>query len=341
MTIELKQKLFDHIQNFSKKPLRQAALDFFSGLGYQSSRTLEIASVDDFCEEFDVEGHLQHPRALLSKWKQVELLFQLTDEDLSSAQSLFKDDSVHRSVMQSYVFFAVKLQPRDYARGKLADITRRINRVFPMPVLVLFKIDDRLSLAIINRRYHKRDKSRDVLGKVTLIQNINIHQPHRGHLDILSSLALETLETGRRNITSFDQLHTAWAEIFNIELLNQRFYEELSNWYFWARRQVSFPDDLESDELERNSTGIIRLLTRLIFCWFLKEKNFIPDALFDESKLAQILNDLEPDSGSYHQAILQNLFFATLNQRMNLPGEKPARKFAQNQSFHHIQKEYV
>ena len=41
------------------------------------------------------------------------------------------------------------------------------------------------------------------------------------------------------------------TQIFNIELLNERFYRELANWYFWALPQVEFPADLEADDEKR------------------------------------------------------------------------------------------
>ncbi len=81
-----------------------------------------------------------------------------------------------------------------------------------------------------------------MLGKVTLIQDISLETPHRGHLDILSSFALPEL-AGKGGIHSFDALHAAWEEVFNVELLNKKFYRELSNWYFWAMQQVRFPYD--------------------------------------------------------------------------------------------------
>ena len=97
-------------------------------------------------------------------------------------------------------------------------------------------------------------------------------------------------------ITDFDSLHAAWEQIFNIELLNARFYRELSNWYFWALPQVEFPADLEPDDEKRRATGLIRLLTRLIFCWFLKEKNLIPEKLFHPADLGKILKGFDPES---------------------------------------------
>jgi len=45
---------------------------------------------------------------------------------------------------------------------------------------------------------------------------------------------------------------------------------------------VEFPDDAGKDKEVRNATSVIRLITRLIFVWFLKEKGLVPDELFDE-----------------------------------------------------------
>lgn len=332
-----KKNIANAIGNFNNKPLRPASIALFQCLGYQSDKTIEIDSIQDFCDQCDPQKLLEHPNAYLKNWKSVELLFQLTDEELSGNTPFFKNTSVKTSILQSYVFFAIELEELqvgegNYSRSKLAGITRQINRIFPMPVMVLFKIGNCLSIALINRRQNKRDDDKDVLGKVTLIKNIAIDKPHPGHLDILASFALQELSVGSRIIQNFDQLHAAWEAVFNVELLNKRFYEELSNWYFWARKQVNFPADLEPDERTRNATSVIRLLTRLIFCWFLKEKNLIPKKLFLPDDIKQVLVSLDENDSSYFHAILQNLFFATLNQPMNV-GESVHRQFATNGSF--------
>ena len=78
----------------------------------------------------------------------------------------------------------------------------------------------------------------------------------------------------------------------------------------------------QSEEI-RNATSLIRLITRLIFCWFIKEKGLIPDDLFHPEKFRQLFKDLSPKESTYYKAILQNLFFATLNQEM---GKREFRK---------------
>jgi adenine-specific DNA-methyltransferase len=342
---DIRDSIKTALGNIAKSTFREAGNGLLSTLGYRSDRTLSLRDSKpqtflDFVLTHTGEIAFNREKALFSNWKSADLLFQLTDEELSSSTSLFKETSVAPGLLRSYLFFAIELDGADYARGKLTGIARQLNRVFPMPVMVLIKhVTDKkpvLSIAVINRRLNKRDAARDVLGKVTIIRDIALTSPHRGHLDILASFALASLVHPQRlPINSFDALHTAWEQIFNVELLNQRFYRELANWYFWALPQVQFPDDIEKVDEKRRATSLIRLLTRLIFCWFLKEKGLVPETLFVESELKTALKDLTPGGSTYYQAILQNLFFATLNQRMGKDKKtgKPYRAFARDEGF--------
>src|ERR1039458_9152595 len=106
---ELKQRIGQRIQAFASEPLRRAALSLFSTIGYESDRTLETQSIADFRAQFDPESRLAHPAALIASWQSVELLFQLTDEELSSSTTLFKDEAVKTSLLQSYIFIAIEL----------------------------------------------------------------------------------------------------------------------------------------------------------------------------------------------------------------------------------------
>ncbi|MCD5397127.1 MAG: Eco57I restriction-modification methylase domain-containing protein, partial [Candidatus Pacebacteria bacterium] len=101
-------------------------------------------------------------------------------------------------------------------------------------------------------------------------------------------------------------------ERFSIEVVTKEFFSELSNWYFWALKNIECPKDAEKEKNGKN-IWTIRLITRLIFIWFMKQKGLVPDYLFDENELSKFLNDLSPKENTYYKAILQNLFFATLN----------------------------
>lgn len=334
------------LANFQTLPLQDAARQLLAQLGYTSDKFIVGAGSkpQDFLDQFATGHPFDEAKALCSEWKSADLLFQLTDEELQT--TLFKEKSIQRGLLKSYIFIAIELKGTDYARGKFSAITRQINRLFPMPVMVIFKHGNRLTIAVINRRRNKLDENKDVLEKTTLIRDIDFTQPHRGHLDILASLALPNLVHPQKlPITDFDTLHAAWEQIFNVELLNERFYRELANWYFWALPQVEFPADLEPDDEKRRATGLIRLLTRLIFCWFLKEKDgLIPENLFHPTDLAKLLKSFDPESetsSTYYQAILQNLFFATLNQRMGKDGNgKPYRRYVTDEDYQGKNKEH-
>ena len=109
---------------------------------------------------------------------------------------------------------------------------------------------------------------------------------------------------------TLDDLKTAFA----VGQLNKEFYEKLFKWYERAKSQVVFPND-EREEKDRHvSTSLIRLLTRLLFVWFLKEKELVNWEFFEPDKIRKII-DWNKESG-YYKAILQNLFFATLNREI-------------------------
>ncbi len=123
-------------------------------------------------------------------------------------------------------------------------------------------------------------------------------------------------------------------EAFDVEKVTKDFYNEIANWYFWAREHATFPKDAPLDSDGKPSLAVIRLLTRLIFCWFLREKRnpetragLIPDDLFEPQSIAKLLKNPEPGSFTYYTAILQNLFFATLNTDMDKAGQRRTRRF--------------
>ena len=113
----------------------------------------------------------------------------------------------------------------------------------------------------------------------------------------------------------------ALEEAFSVEALSKEFYNKLFDWFQWAISDeigIRFPNltNTPDDDREGLEIRIVRLITRLMFVWFIKQKGFVPDYLFNEEELNSVLKDFDPQSktdGRYYNAILQNLFFATLN----------------------------
>ena len=130
---------------------------------------------------------------------------------------------------------------------------------------------------------------------------------------------------------------SALREAFSVEALSKEFYGELFEWYLRAvspEAGVYFPNDPENhfDDRENINIKIIRLVTRVLFVWFIRQKNLVPQLLFDAFGLKSVLKDFDPlsrASGNYYNAILQNLFFGTLNTPvLDEESGKPMRRFA-------------
>ena len=108
------------------------------------------------------------------------------------------------------------------------------------------------------------------------------------------------------------------------EKLSQDFYEKIRNWYFWATEE------------SKNSDYSLRLIVRLLLCFFLREKGLIPDCLFDRNYMEE---NLKEDTHRYYKAIIRNLFFGSLNTPMGKRGELENKNLIKNyaavrQQFH-------
>ena len=122
---------------------------------------------------------------------------------------------------------------------------------------------------------------------------------------------------------------------FSVEALTKQFYKDLFEWYQWAvepSSNITFPNNTTTEDDDRDDieTKVIRMITRIMFVWFIKQKNLVPDRIFDIDFLETILKDFDPYSttvGNYYNAILQNLFFGTLNRAIQ-DEDGNTRKFA-------------
>lgn len=331
---DLKHQIEGSLAGFKNKDLKPAAIGFLNALGYQSDKVLDLESTPQaFLAQFDRRDRpLRKDKALFDRWKSVEFLFQITDEEVRNAgaqASLGFDSAYDSKNYQSYLFLALDLEKDHYTRTNLSSITREVNRLFDMPAMLLMRQNGTLTFSVIDRRISRRDESRDVLEKVKLIKDIRYEKPHRAHTDILHDLALSSILSQFR-CRDFQDLHRAWRQVLDIEVLNKRFYDRIAEWFFMAVQNVRFPHGGVDNEDVRNRISLIRLLTRIVFCWFAKEKQLIPEALFEPSTAARVLKRFDESSlkdGNYYRAILQNLFFPTLSIPLNEREFREGRRY--------------
>ena len=251
-------------------------------------------------------------------------LFGMVNDGIFQGNSTFSSVDEVKKLDKDYdglLIFGVTLQPRNHhqlpIRSQLAGITRSFNRAFPYtPVTIIFRYGNHISLANTERtRYKQQWREGEKIGKVSLLKDVDCQQTHTGHLRILSGLVKPS------GVKTFKELNEHWLQVLDVSILNKKFYLEIFNWYLWALREANFPqirpqDEIIDDKIHQ-SESLIRLLTRLLFVWFMKEKGLISPEIFSADFLKNILKDFSGVNGEktiYYKAILQNLFFATLNQ---------------------------
>ena len=321
----LRGAIRDALAAFEAGALHERAEALLRVLGYESDRCEDEFDFgpDEFLEWAEAEAAdrkiAPRPREIIREtWNRIAMVFQYTEDELAAQADLFGGaadlSSWERSRAKSFLFLAVDLKQGDHPRHRLAAMTRDVNRPLMMPAIILFRHcrgdgSTALTLAVIHRRAHKRDADRDVLERATLVKDIRVANPHRAHIDILTELALPSLALEHR---TFDALHKAWEVVLDTEELNKRFYRELFAWFRRAVAEAKFPDASPAEE------QVIRLITRLLFVWFIKEKGLVAEDWFKESAMRKMLRDF--GGSDYYRAVLQNLFFATLNTPMDQRG---------------------
>ena len=315
----------------------EQATNLLAALGYRSDHVppRQPASVADFIAEYPAPNPgTQSELTFADNAQSVRILFQFTNAEITSTtqRALLNDEGFSTGNARSFLFVAVELQGGNYARGQYVAFTREINKRWQIPTVVLFRTPSSgVTLSFVHRRPNRRDPERDVLGSVSLIREIDANNPHRAHLDILADLSLQKRllwidSNGKAH--NFDGLLEAWLDALDTEGLNRRFYLDLFDWFQRAVIMAKFPTAAtKTVTLEEH---IIRLITRLLFVWFIKEKGLVADDLFIENRISQLLEDYDADAGdSYYRAVLQNLFFATLNTEIS------ERRFSQQNNDDH------
>lgn len=137
---------------------------------------------------------------------------------------------------------------------------------------------------------------------------------------------------GKGKVNSLDEL----INRFSVEVVNKQFYNEIALAF---TKLVGGQRDGKSFEKELNLYGVtdqnkyaefaVRLIGRIVFCWFLKEKkseNGIP--LIPESMLA--LDSVKTSRNYYHDT-LEPLFFELLNTSQTMRNGKYGQEEKYNQ----------
>ncbi len=107
---------------------------------------------------------------------------------------------------------------------------------------------------------------------------------------------------GASQLTTQEALHNTLWESFKLKAVNEKFYAEIANNFTLLTQHLK---TINKDE-EESKLFASRLLGRLLFCWFLRKKGIIDEAM-------DYFNTDGLDSTQYYRQSLERLFFLTLN----------------------------
>jgi REP element-mobilizing transposase RayT len=243
----------------------------------------------------------------------------------SARQPLAEDPILFATAGEDNAFHVVycRLESDALLRGHERPIVNRLTREHPYALFV-FSNKGRTDWHFLNVKYDEEADKRRLLRRITV-------RPGEGLRTAAERMQMLDLETIGPDLFALSPLtiQQRHDDAFDVEKVSKDFYREIANWYFWALKHVTFPKNAPKEQDGRDHISVIRLITRLIFCWFIREKGLIPDVLFDEPKLGEMLDGFAPGKkrnkdSVFYRAILQNLFFATLNTEMDQRGWRRA-----------------
>jgi len=287
------------LSSLAGNPTKQAYVDLLIELGYYAPRGLDIPNntIDGFYSLFGshLSANLDPQKAGVEHWDAIYFLCQLSDGDISQNGTL-----VNSSFLRSCLFFVIELKS-DLDAKKIKSIVREINKVFLVPVFIIFRYKNFLSLAIARRRQNKLHEDQDVIGDVALLFHINVLFPKVTEIKLISDLSYSVLKTNYA-LATFDDVYNAWFEVLSVKQLTSSFYRDIRSWISNVVNTYSYSQDL-----------VTLFLLRFVFIYYCKEKKILPAIIFDKNFIKGLLqSDSKPDSPapdtSFFDVILEPVF---------------------------------
>lgn len=248
--VELNTKIEVAVKKLHNSDFLAAIRNLLAVLGYESDRTDNwYFTSEEFLELPSYARNKPTESAFRKHVKSLQLVFQLTSDEIPTISGLHT--SVNSSHQLSLVFFAVEMNDWQINHGTYNDLTREINKRLRMPAVVFFRLKNRLTITVINRRPHKYSDYRDVLENTAyLLKNVSILNPSRTHIEDICTLSLtectKWIEDNGQQFT-FISLIEAWLDKLPVEEFSQQFYRRLFDWFDWAVSESLFTQGEEQN----------------------------------------------------------------------------------------------
>src|SRR3972149_1743524 len=227
-----------------------------------------------------------------------ELNYERENQPLSTrgwpdpARGALADDPIlFASGVEDHAFHVVycRLASAGLQRNLERPIVNQLIREHPY-CLFVFSDSTQSAWHFLNIKYDEKAEKRRLFRRITVRAGGGL----RTAAERLQMLDLASFGKELFGIPALE-IQKRHDDAFDVESVTKAFYKELANWYFWALKHVRFPKDAPKEADGQDHIGVIRMITRLIFCWFVKEKGLIPQLLFDQRRLDELLDGFAPD----------------------------------------------
>ena len=232
------------------------------------------------------------------------------------------------SNLQTYIIASFDLGKVEKIPNKtfLANLSRSVYEKYifvPFVIVFRYRVNEQNYLTFSISQI--RDKTNQRTGKtkttkVILLKDINLEKPHPAHSKILEKLKNETTA-----VKNFDELHENWLKVLNIKELGDEFYKKILEKYNDLVEKIILPTHTNPSENDKKDFAL-KLVGRLIFCWFLKAKGWVSEDILG-SKIVEAEFIRQNEISFYHQ-ILEPLFFESLNKDPQTRDFENKEKFA-------------
>jgi hypothetical protein len=274
-------------------------------------------------EDFSPEKFIKFFRIKNPNFKPLEINLGIENEDFSLSKKIgeiqFQDNNIIFCT-----FKVLKELTERSGKKKQYEIGKRIlkNENADAGIFIFYDKDNKFRFSLIYTQYFGTKRKFSHFKRFTYF--VSKDQTNNTFLR----------QVGDGDFSSLEKI----KEAFSVEPITKEFYKEIQTWFFTTLDKIHFPNNEE----ETKPLHLIRLLSRLIFIWFIKQKGLIPDKIFDQNELKEIVKDfnISQNSCNYYNAILQNLFFATLNQPIKDRGWAFNKGYPENKSTHGIKQLY-
>jgi len=231
-----------------------------------------------------------------------ETLRLIAEHPILSKQKDIRPISLKKGSISQMLFFYVCLQDSSLPKKQIQDVTKKFISGGDANRYIIWFFGNREGTALKVVLSAKE-------GKKIVLKTLpfGVAQPYYKTYDFIIREVNE--KVNQLFVEPTDLWKALWTA-FDISVINRKFYEEIKDAFDDLQTQLNKKGNPFTSEDDRVQFAI-RLIGRIIFCWFLKRK----DVLHDEAISSEAVK-VHKQKNYYHD-LLEPLFFSVLNTPEN------------------------